>query len=419
MRKRLIVFLQSLLILLLLCGVAYAAGESARVSTFGAAFSNALGKVGNKLSGAAEKVFWFLAILQMFWNCYQLLLEGKLESQSFVMTFCKTVVILCIFEFFVLNAFSILNDISKFITGALGNESSDLSGIIQTAFKMAKAPKDALDEFADDKCGFLHWIQDIRYVGALFMIGIGDFIILIALFMAYVSALVTQAKLCIVISFAILAMGFSGSQYTRDIAINGMRSTLAVSVELLVIYTLMGVSSDVFNSFYSVKINSWTAAYNFAWECTLAGIVLAALYQQVPGVVSGMFGQGGGGGGNALVGASMAMSAYSMAKSAASMAKSAGGKVASGAGKIAGGTVGTVSAIKQHMPSAPPSISGSKSGLQKAQEGFGRFSQGVKGAGKEAFSNRVSSMKEAFSRGVSNSADKVLGKKHNDGAGKG
>ena len=82
MRKRLIVFLQSLLILLLLCGVAYAAGETARVSTFGTAFGNALGKVGNKLSGAAEKVFWFLAILQMFWNCYQLLLEGKLESRA-------------------------------------------------------------------------------------------------------------------------------------------------------------------------------------------------------------------------------------------------------------------------------------------------------------------------------------------------
>ena len=175
---------------------------------------------------------------------------------------------------------------------------------------------------------------------------------------------------------------------------------------------------SAFDAFKTCAPASWSDCYHFTWECIIAAIVLSALFQQLPGVVSGMFGQGGGGGGSALVGASMAISALSMAKSAGSMAQSAGkiaGSTVSGAGKVAGKVgstlAGGVSAVKQHMPSAPPSISGSKSGLQKAQESFGRFSQGVKGAGKEAVSNRVSSMKEAFSRSVNNSADKILGRK--------
>ena len=60
--------------------------------------------VRNYLANAARQLFWILALIQIAWNLYQLILEGRFELQSFVLCVLKNIFLLVIMWFFLSNA---------------------------------------------------------------------------------------------------------------------------------------------------------------------------------------------------------------------------------------------------------------------------------------------------------------------------
>lgn len=375
-----------------------------------------------------------LSFCTIFWNMgLGYILEGRWDLNGFTVAIIRFVALLGVFYWLIQKGIvgEFYQGFSDYITTKLATAPASPRDLIEAAFDLANIPANALNELVKKdgfKLGVFNWENDFRYVGAVIACGIGSFIALLAMFMAYITMIVTQAKLVIVIAFAVLAFGFAGSSFTKDIATRGASQVISTSIELAVIYVLLAATKNVFAAFAGIVLHDWGDAFRLSWQCCLAGVIMAALFQQLPGVVAGMFG-GVGGGGNPLIGASMAMSAATMGINAASKIGHGGAAAGRVAGKIggasvkAGGAVGRTlaggyQAVREHMPKGSGHGFGFGGG---AVEGIKNVGKGMAGAGKEAVMNRASSMREAISDARARQAarmesykDSFLGRKHNN-----
>lgn len=445
MRHKIYLILLIVSAIVCLCSVeVFAASSTAPSVTSSSAAAGVGGGVDtiiNAIKDTAKKVKDFawpicigLGFCSLGWNLgYGYMTQGRWDLNGLVVLIMRMVFVLAALDILINHGIvsSFYQGFSDYITSQLGTAPAGPRDLIETVFDLANIPANALNELVKKdgfKLGVFNWENDFRYVGAVIACGIGSFIALLAMFMAYITMIVTQAKLEVVIAFAVLAFGFTGSSFTKDIAMRGASQVISTSIELAVIYVLIAATKNVFAAFSAIVLNDWGDAFALSWQCCLAGVILAALFQQIPGVIAGMFG-GVGGGGNALVGASMAMAAVTKGiNTARTLGRGAenigrmGGKIGRTGGKI--GTkisttmAGGYQAVREHMPEGSGHGFGFGGG---AVEGIKNVGKGMVGAGKEAVMNRASSMREAISDARARHAERMesykdsfLGRKHNN-----
>lgn len=144
-------------------------------------------------------------------------------------------------------------------------------------------------------------------------------------------------------------LGFGGSRWTSDMAINYYKTVLGVAVQIFAMVLLVGIGVDLLTAFYA-KMNKGTLNFEELGVMLVFCMALLMLINKIPGLLSGVItGAGisqagiGGFGAGAVAGA--ALGAAGMAAAAASMA---GAAVMGGAQSIAGG----VSAVKEAFAKA-------------------------------------------------------------------
>ena len=159
----------------------------------------------------------------------------------------------------------------------------------------------------------------------------------------------------------IFFLGFGGSRWTSDMAINYYKTVLGVAVQIMTMVLLVGIGNDLLSSFYA-RMNTGTLNFEELGVMLVFCVALLMLVNRVPPLVAGIItgsGIGGAGGiGNFGAGAAIgaAMGAASMAAGAASVA---GAAAMGGAASAAGG----MSAIKAAFEKAGSSAGGESGGM--------------------------------------------------------
>lgn len=208
--------------------------------------------------------------------------------------------------------------------------------------------------------GFMIWKQAINNLSAWSPVDSLVGAVLSAAIMLLL-ALVAINMLLMLIAAWLLAyagiffLGFGGSRWTSDMAINYYKTVLGVAVQIMTMVLLVGIGNDMLSTFYA-RMNQNVLNFEELGVMLVFCMALLLLVNRVPPMVGGIItgsGIGSAGGiGNFGTGAAVGavMGAAGMAASAASMAGSA---VMGGAANLAGGG----SAIKAAFDKAQASMS--------------------------------------------------------------
>jgi type IV secretion system protein TrbL len=153
----------------------------------------------------------------------------------------------------------------------------------------------------------------------------------------------------------IFFLGFGGSRWTSDLAINYYKAVLGVAVQLMAMVLLIGIGNDLLATFYA-KMNKGALNFEELGVMLVFCFALLMLINRVPSLLAGVITGGGSGGvGNFGAGAiaGAAMGAAGMAAAATSMA---GAAVMGGVQNIAGGVSAVKSAIEKAQTGMDSSV---------------------------------------------------------------
>ena len=281
---------------------------------------------------AATWLFWTLGTISLVWTFGMMALR-KADLAEFFAEFCRFILFFGFYLWLLRNgpqfSASIIQSLLK-----LGEQASGISSV---------TPSSIVD------IGLLIWKQAIAGLSTWSPIDsivgvVLSGLIMVMLALIAINMLVLLVAGWILIYAGIFYLGFGGSRWTSDMAINYYKTVLGVAIQLFAMVLLVGIGSDLLTSFYAKMT---TAVLNFEelGVMLIFCLCLLLLVNKVPhmlsGIITGSSTAGAGGigsfGAGAVVGA--AMGAAGTASAAMSMAGSA---AASGAQNIAGG----ISAIK-------------------------------------------------------------------------
>ena len=241
---------------------------------------------------------------------------------------------------------SIIQSLARLGEQASGVASVTPSGIVDIGFIILK------QAFRNSSI----WSPVDSFIGVALSVGI-----LILLAVVAVNMLLLLVSGWLLMYAGIFFLGFGGSRWTSDMAINYYKTVLGVAVQIMTMVLLVGIGNDLLSSFYA-RMNTGTLNFEELGVMLVFCVALLMLVNRVPPLVAGIItgsGIGGAGGiGNFGAGAAIgaAMGAASMAAGAASVA---GAAVMGGAASAAGG----MSAIKAAFEKAGSSAGGESGGM--------------------------------------------------------
>ncbi|TWI46169.1 type IV secretion system protein VirB6/type IV secretion system protein TrbL [Pseudomonas duriflava] len=289
-------------------------------------YSDASEKWAVVITAAASRLFWTLTVISMCWT-FGLLALRKADIGEFFTEATKFIIFTGFFWWLLVNgpdiAESFINSLKELGASAAGLNTSTKSiapsGIIDVGFEIFYKICEQFSGWSPVMSACL-FIEAIIILAILAIVAVNMLILLISAW---------------VLSYAgIFFLGFGGSRWTSDIAINYYKTILGISAQLFTMVLIVGVAKTFLMDY----------ANNMSEEITLAemGVVLVAalilllLVDKLPGMVAGIVGGAGAGAGTsfgagAAIGA-MGAAAAAMATSGAMMASAAKGIAANAQG---------------------------------------------------------------------------------------
>ena len=292
------------------------------------------------IMAAATWLFWTLGTISFTWTMGMLALR-KADIGDFFSEFIRFTLFFGFFYWLLQNgpyfAETIINSLRQIGDNAAGTAGLSPSGVVDIGFMIWKQ---AISNLSG-------WSPVDSLVGLVLSAGI-----MLALATIAVNMLLLLISGWILMYAGIFFLGFGGSRWTSDMAINYFKTVLGLAVELLVMILLVGVGNNLLTSFYA-KMNKATLNFEELGVMLVFCLALLTLTGQVPKMVAGIISGGGGGGGAGGFGAgAIAGAALGAAGTAAGAASMAGSAVMSGAQNISGGASAIKAAIQKAQGSA-------------------------------------------------------------------
>lgn len=281
---------------------------------------------------AATFLFWTLGAISLVVT-FGFLALRKADIGEFFAEFIRFILFFGFFLWLLRNgpnfATSIIQSLSRIGEQASGISSMTPSGIVDVGFAIWKQAIDALSV----------WSPIDSFVGTVLSAGI---LILLALVAVNMLMLLVSAWL---LSYAgIFFLGFGGSRWTSDMAINYYKTVLGVAVQIMTMVLLVGIGNDLLSSFYA-KMNKGTLNFEELGVMLVFCLALMLLVNRVPPLVAGIItGASVGGAGIGQFGAGAAFGAAGMAAAAAA---TGGAALAAGAASAAGGASAMMAAFSK------------------------------------------------------------------------
>lgn len=194
------------------------------------------------IQGAAESLFWTLVLISMVWTFGMMILR-KADIGDFFAEFTRFIIFTGFFFWLLTNAVTGFNIAGTIISSMqlLGNQASGLTG---------SAHGNVME------VGYLIWQQAIDNLSIWDPID-GIIAIIISLIILIILAVIAVNMLLLLISAWVLMyagiffLGFGGSRWTSDIAINYFKTVLGVGIQLLVMTLIVGIGNDLLTNFYA------------------------------------------------------------------------------------------------------------------------------------------------------------------------
>lgn len=292
------------------------------------------------IMAAATWLFWTLGTISFTWTMGMLALR-KADIGDFFSEFIRFTLFFGFFYWLLQNgpyfAETIISSLRQIGDNAAGTAGLSPSGVVDIGFMIWKQAVSNLSG----------WNPIDSFVGMVLSAGI-----MLALATIAVNMLLLLISGWILMYAGIFFLGFGGSRWTSDMAINYFKTVLGLAVELLVMILLVGVGNNLLTSFYA-KMNKATLNFEELGVMLVFCLALLTLTGQVPKMVAGIISGGGGGGGAGGFGAgAIAGAALGAAGTAAGAASMAGSAVMSGAQNISGGASAIKAAIQKAQGSA-------------------------------------------------------------------
>ncbi|MEK8081753.1 P-type conjugative transfer protein TrbL [Pseudomonas sp. XK-1] len=292
------------------------------------------------IMAAATWLFWTLGTISFTWTMGMLALR-KADIGDFFSEFIRFTLFFGFFYWLLQNgpyfAETIISSLRQIGDNAAGTAGLSPSEVVDIGFMIWKQ---AISNLSG-------WSPIDSFVGVVLSAGI-----MLALATIAVNMLLLLISGWILMYAGIFLLGFGGSKWTSDMAINYFKTVLGVAVELLVMILLVGVGNNLLTSFYE-KMNKATLNFEELGVMMVFCLALLTLTGQVPKMVAGIISGGGGGGGAGGFGAgAIAGAALGAAGTAAGAASMAGSAVMSGAQNISGGASAIKAAIQKAQGSA-------------------------------------------------------------------
>ncbi|HBN9803516.1 MULTISPECIES: P-type conjugative transfer protein TrbL [Gammaproteobacteria] len=298
---------------------------------------------------AAMFLFWTLGTISLVFT-FGFMALRKADIGEFFAEFIRFILFFGFFLWLLRNgpafANSIIQSLARIGEQASGVASVTPSGIVDIGFMILK------QAFSNSSI----WSPVDSFIGVALSLGI-----LILLAVVAINMLLLLVSGWLLMYAGIFFLGFGGSRWTSDMAINYYKTVLGVAVQIMTMVLLVGIGNDLLSSFYA-RMNTGTLNFEELGVMLVFCVALLMLVNRVPPLVAGIItgsGIGGAGGiGNFGAGAAIgaAMGAASMAAGAASVA---GAAVMGGAASAAGG----MSAIKAAFEKAGSSAGGESGGM--------------------------------------------------------
>ena len=181
------------------------------------------------------------------------------------------------------------------------------------------------------------WSPVDSIIGVTLSVGI-----LILLAVVAVNMMLLLVSSWLLMYAGIFFLGFGGSRWTSDMAINYYKTVLSVAVQIMTIVLLVGIGNDLLSSFYA-KMNTGTLNFEELGVMLVFCVTLLMLIKHVPPQVAGVIsGTSVGNVGN--FGAGAALGAAGMAAAAVA---TAGAALAAGAASAVGGASAVMAAFSK------------------------------------------------------------------------
>jgi type IV secretion system protein TrbL len=301
---------------------------------------------------SASWLFWTLGTISLAWTMGMLALK-KADLGDFFAEFVRFTLFFGFFFWLLQNgprfADSIIRSLRQIGDGAAGTTGLSPSGVVDV--------------------GFMIWNQAIRnlsawspidsFIGMLLSAGILCLLAVVALNM-----LVLLVSGWILMYAGIFFLGFGGSRWTSEMAINYFKTVLAVAVQLFAMILLVGIGQDMLSTFYE-KMSKGVLNFEELGVMLVFCISLLFLVGRVPAMMASVITGGGGASHLGSVGAGAMVGAAAMAAAAVS---TAGTALAAGATGMAGGTQAIMAAFSKASAANSTASEGAES-LSAAVEG--------------------------------------------------
>lgn len=346
---------------------------------------------------AATWLFWTLGAISLAWTAGMMVLR-KADLGEFFAEFARFIMFFGFFLWLLRNgpafAAAIIDSMRQLGAQATGLTSITPSSIVDIGFKI----------WGQAVTNLAVW-QPMQSLVGIILSGA----ILLLLAAIAVNMLLLQISGWILMYAGIFFLGFGGSRWTSDMAINYYKSVLAVGAQLLTMVLLVGVGNQLLVRFYG-RFNQADNNLNELVVMLVFCLALLMLATRIPALVAGMV--TGGAGGTGDLGSFGAGAVMGATMSAASMA---GAAVTSGAAKGAAGTSGAANGAEGTQ--ALMSALGRPAQLDAGDAGGQSGGAGSSGSSESAFAEMdfgTGAVAAAAQHGGSDSAGRSGGQDSND-----
>ncbi|EBX9589646.1 P-type conjugative transfer protein TrbL [Salmonella enterica subsp. enterica serovar Muenchen] len=284
------------------------------------------------ITNAATWLFWTLVVISMVWTFGMMALR-KADIGEFFAEFVRFTIFTGFFWWALTNGpnfassiYASLRQLAGNATG-LGNALSP-SGIVDVGFEI-------FDKVMDQSSV---WSPVDSMAGILMAVAI-----LVILALVGVNMLLLLASGWVLAYGGVFFLGFGGSRWTSDMAINYYKTVLGVAAQLFAMVLLVGIGKTFLDDYYS-RMSSGVSLKEMG-VLLIVVIILLALVNKIPPLVAGIItGASVGGAGIGNFGAGAALGAAGMAAAAAA---TGGAALAAGASSAAGGASALMAAFSQ------------------------------------------------------------------------
>lgn len=324
------------------------------------AYSDATGGWGDDVTKAAENLFWILVVISMVWT-FGIMAVRRADLGEFFAEFIKFTVFTGFFWWLLTNGsdftYDIISSLRQMGGEAGGTNALTPSYILDTGFEI----------FGNAISGSSIWAPGTSAAGII--IGI---IILVVLALVGINMLLLLVSGWILGYAGIFFLGFGGSRWTSDMAINYFKTVLNIAVQLFTMVLIVGIGKSFFDEYYQA-MSKGSVQLEEMGIILIVSVVLLGLVNKLPPMLGGIV---TGGGTSALGGGFGLSTAVGAAAAVGAAVATAGAAAAAGAANLAGGASALHAAFKgatggQNSPASQDDVAGSEQGNTPMSQAMG------------------------------------------------